>query len=128
MTQNMVAEITLLVAEDDMFNRMLIVSMLAKKKNIKVVEAKDGLEALKILENKKVDILLLDLHMPKMDGFETLQTIRNTEKIENLPIMVISSDEAEKNKSLNLGANEFVTKPINLKELENKIYKTLERN
>ncbi|HIP51653.1 MAG TPA: response regulator [Campylobacterales bacterium] len=89
---------TLLIAEDDLFNRLLVVSMLAKNKQIEVLEAKDGVEALAMLLEHSVDIVLLDIHMPKMNGLETLKEIRLIEKIAHIPIMVISSDETEKNK------------------------------
>jgi len=116
---------TVLIAEDDRFNRLLIISMLAKNKQIKVLEAKDGEEALEMLSKHNIDMLLLDIYMPKMNGFETLEKIRNMERIANIPIMVISSDETEKKKSLAFGANAFVAKPFKLKELEGQIYTLL---
>jgi CheY-like chemotaxis protein len=116
---------TLLIAEDDLFNRLLVVSMLAKNKEIEVLEAKDGEEALAMLLERNVDILLLDIHMPKMNGLETLQEIRQIESIADIPIMVISSDETEKNQSLALGADAFIPKPFNLKALEQQVYDTL---
>jgi CheY-like chemotaxis protein len=116
---------TLLIAEDDLFNRLLVVSMLAKNKEIEVLEAKDGEEALAMLLERNVDILLLDIHMPKMNGLETLQEIRQIESIADIPIMVISSDETEKKQSLALGADAFIPKPFNLKALEQQVYDTL---
>jgi len=118
-------KITLLIAEDDLFNRLLIVSMLAKNKQIEVLEAKDGEEALEMLKEEAIDIVLLDIHMPKMDGIETLKEIRQIENIADIPIMVISSDETEEKQSLALGANAFVAKPFNLKALEQQIYDVL---
>lgn len=114
-------EVNLLVVEDDTFNRMLIVAMLAKHKTIRVVEAKDGREALKILKNLRIDIVLLDLYIPEIDGFEILKEVRGSERLKEIPIMVISSDETEEKKSLKMGANAFVQKPIKLKSLEAKI-------
>jgi len=118
-------EIKVLVVEDDIFNRMLIKSLLIKIKNIKVVEAKDGLEALSILDNIKIDICLLDLHMPTLDGFDTLNIIRNGTTFEDIPVIVITSDEIEKKKSLALGANDFMAKPFDLQILKSKIYQQL---
>jgi CheY-like chemotaxis protein len=116
---------TVLIAEDDRFNRLLIISMLAKNKQIKVLEAKNGEEALKILSTHPVDMLLLDIYMPKMNGLETLKKIRNMGIVANIPIMVISSDETEMKKSLEFGANAFIAKPFKLKELEGQIYTLL---
>jgi len=118
-------DVTLLVAEDDAFNRKLINAMLSKNKKIKIIEAKDGKEALAILKIKEIDALLLDIHMPNMNGFETLETIRQNDLHKNLPIIVITSDEIEKKKSLSLGANDFLPKPFKLNELEEKVYDLL---
>ena len=116
---------TVLIAEDDRFNRLLIISMLAKNKQIKVLEAKDGEEALEMLSKHNIDMLLLDIYMPKMNGLETLNEIRKIEKIADIPIMVISSDETEKKQSLELGADAFIPKPFNLRALEQQVYTVL---
>lgn len=116
---------TVLIAEDDRFNRLLVISMLAKNKQIKVLEAKNGEEALEMLRTHNIDMLLLDIYMPKMDGLETLKKIRKMETVAHMPIMVISSDETEMKKSLAFGANAFIAKPFKLKELEGQIYTLL---
>jgi len=116
---------TVLITEDDRFNRLLIVSLLAKNKQIKVLEATNGEEALEMLNTHNIDMLLLDIYMPKMDGLETLAKIRQMETLANIPIMVISSDEMEMKKSLAFGADAFIVKPVNLKKLEGQIYTLL---
>jgi len=121
-------EVKVLVVEDDMFNRMLVKSLLIKVGNIKVIEAKDGLEALSILDNSEIDICLLDLHMPTLDGFDTLNIIRNGTTFEDVPVIVITSDELEKKKSFALGANDFMAKPFNLESLKSKIYQQLTKS
>ena len=123
----MIKKISLLIAEDDLFNRLLVVSMLAKNKDIEVLEAKDGEEALAMMLAHSIDIVLLDINMPKMNGFETLKEIRQIEKIADIPIMVISSDETEKKESLALGADAFIPKPFDIKALEEEIYGVLDR-
>ena len=125
MNWELLDEIKVLVVEDDTFNRMLLKSLLGKVGNIKVLEAKDGLEALSILDHDAVDICLLDLHMPTLNGFDTLQIIRNGTLFENIPVIVITSDELEKKKSFALGANDFMSKPLNLESLKSKIYRQL---
>jgi CheY-like chemotaxis protein len=125
MEWELVKEVKLLIVEDDMFNRMLIKSSLAKIKNINILEAKDGIEALEILDQQSIDICLLDLHMPKMNGFETLKSIRKSLKYKNLSVIVTTSDEIEKKTSLALGANDFIAKPFHLEELQSKIYQQL---
>lgn len=125
MNWELLDEIKVLVVEDDTFNRMLLKSLLVKVGNIKVLEAKDGLEALSILDHEAIDICLLDLHMPTLNGFDTLQIIRNGTLFENVPVIVITSDEVEKKKSFALGANDFMAKPLNLESLKFKIYRQL---
>jgi CheY-like chemotaxis protein len=118
-------EITLLVVEDDAFNRQLIISILRKNSSINIIEAQNGKEALELLEKKSIDAMLLDIYMPIMNGFETLQTLRATKQHQALPVIVITSDEVEKKKTFSLGANDFIPKPFKLNELESKIYNLL---
>ena len=117
--------ITLLVAEDDKFNRLLIRSILAKNSQIKIIEAENGEEALRVLNANAMDAILLDIHMPKMNGFETLKAIRQDKIYHDLPVIVITSDDIEKKRSLSMGANDFIPKPFKLNELESKVYKLL---
>jgi len=117
--------ITLLVAEDDTFNRKLIFTMLSKNKKINLFEASDGEEALRVLESNKMDALLLDIHMPNIDGFEVLSIIRDNKNYNDLPIIVITSDEVEKKRSFSLGANSFLPKPFRQHELEKQVYNVL---
>ena len=95
--------------------------------NIKLLEAKllseyytvltttSGLQALKILEQNKVDIVLLDVMMPEMDGFETCKKIKSNSKTTHIPVVMVTalSDIEDRVKGLEAGADEFLTKPIN---------------
>ena len=125
MNWNALGDVTILMAEDDRFNRLLIVSLLSKYSNVKVIEAQNGIEALEELQQKKIDILLLDIYMPKMNGFEVLTRVQEDSKLSNIPIMMLSSDEVERKKSLKMGVNAFIPKPFNLKGLEVQIYEVL---
>jgi len=126
MKWNLLPKIKVLVVEDDQFNRMLVKSLLLKLGKVEVIEAKDGLEALSILDHEEdIDICLLDLHMPILDGFETLKIIRGGTLFENVSVIVITSDELEKKQSLKLGANDFITKPLSLEKFQSKIYQQL---
>jgi len=120
-----IKDITVLVAEDDAFNRKLINAMLSKNKKIKILEAVDGVEALSQLDKHKIDALLLDIHMPNMNGLDTLKNIRQHAEHKDLPVIVITSDEVEKKKSFSLGANGFLPKPFKLNDLEKKVYSVL---
>jgi len=119
-------EITLLITDDDAFNRQLVISLLSKITTIHFFEAEDGVEALEILGKKPIDIILLDLHMPKMDGYETLKIIKKDIKYSLIPTIIITTDEEEMKKLYLLGADDFISKPFDLKELESRIYKHVE--
>jgi len=120
-------DITLLITDDDAFNRQLVISLLAKIPTIRFFEAEDGVEALAILEKKPIDMILLDLHMPKMDGYETLKVIKKESKYDLIPTAIITTDEEEMKKLYLLGADDFISKPFDLKELESRIYTHIEK-
>ncbi len=120
-------DITLLIVDDDAFNRQLVVSLLSKIPTINFFEAEDGIEALDILTKKSVDMILLDLHMPKMDGYDTLKAIKKEPKYDFIPIVIITTDEQEMNKLYSLGADDFISKPFKLTELESRIYAHIEK-
>lgn len=81
-----------------------------------VMEAENGLEALDILKNNEVDIIILDIMMPKMDGYSTLKEIRNNYDI---PVIMLSarSEEYDKLLGFELGVDDYLTKPFSPKEL-----------
>ncbi|MCH9739310.1 MAG: response regulator [Epsilonproteobacteria bacterium] len=120
--------ITLLIADDDAFNRQLIVTLLAKIPSIKVIEVENGIEAIEVLSYEKIDMLLLDFHMPKMNGEETLKFIRKEPRYDNIPISIITTDESHVKKLYALGVDDFISKPFDLKNLESRIYKQIEKH
>lgn len=117
-----------LVVDDNENNRLILRQMLLLK-NIKVTEAKNGLEALQLLtEGKKYDVVLMDYHMPYMDGLETIQKIRKTfdQNPQDLPIMLLhSSSDDEKIIKIceEYGVNIRMVKPIKMQELFSKLAK-----
>jgi CheY-like chemotaxis protein len=87
--------------------------------------AKDGVEALDFLRRKgkfegapRPDIILLDLNLPKKDGREVLQDIKNDDKLKRIPVVILTTSKAEEDvlKSYNLHANCYVTKPVDLEQ------------
>jgi len=87
--------------------------------------AKDGVEALEFLRRKgkfagapRPDIILLDLNLPKKDGREVLQDIKNDDKLKRIPVVILTTSKAEEDvlKSYNLHANCYVTKPVDLEK------------
>ena len=121
-------DVTVMIVDDDEFNRQLVVSLLSTISTISFIEAQDGEEALAILEKTEVDMVLLDLHMPKLDGYETLKAIKKELKYIFIPIAIITTDEQEMKKLYSLGADDFLSKPFKLTELESRIYAHIEKS
>jgi DNA-binding response OmpR family regulator len=115
--------INMLLVEDDAFNIQLIRSLLAKISDTNIISTDDGLEALKILEfgDEKIDMVLLDLHLPGKNGKEILNFIRKNEKFNDLPVLIISVDGMDEIELRNMGANDFILKPFDIDEFASKI-------
>lgn len=122
MTWDKLGKINLLIVDDDAFNRQLVMSLLEPIKNIEFIEAKDGIEALSILNEVEIDMVLLDLHMPNSNGYETLKEIKKEPKYKYIPVAILTTDQEEKRKLFKLGADDFLSKPYSLYELESRIY------
>ncbi len=113
----------MLLVEDDAFNIQLIRSLLAKISDTNIISTDDGLEALKVLEfgDTKIDMVLLDLHLPGKSGKEVLNFIRKNEKLNDLPVLIISVDGMDEVELRKMGANDFILKPFNIDEFASKI-------
>ncbi|MDD4746963.1 MAG: response regulator [Salinivirgaceae bacterium] len=107
---------TILIAEDVEINYMLISELLSPTK-VTLIWAKNGAEAVKAFQAKKPDLVLMDLQMPIMNGYEAIKAIRKLDK--NIPIITQTAFvmNSEKEHSIEVGANDFIAKPIKPKEL-----------
>ena len=108
----------ILVVDDSITVRKVTEKLLISE-NMLVGTAKDGLEAMEILEKFDPDLILMDIEMPRMDGFEVLETVRQNPDWNHVPIIMISSRTAEKHqqRAEQLGANSFLGKPYQNQEL-----------
>jgi len=117
-------EIFVLLVDDneDVLNTL---SAILKELRLTPVAVSDGVEALKIINSQKIDLIITDLMMPNMDGFEFIQNARQVNA--NIPIAVISGFAGGKNvvDALSLGAYNFITKPFTVREIENVIKRGL---
>ncbi|MEX0686380.1 MAG: HAMP domain-containing protein [Balneolales bacterium] len=108
-----------LVVDDDIRNIFAITSVL-ERQNMNVITAENGKEALSILENQQtLDVILLDIMMPEMDGYETLRIIRKNPLYKSLPILTLTA-KAMKEDRINCfkaGASDYITKPVNTYQL-----------
>ncbi len=120
-------KIRILLVEDNIANRYLVKEVLKKYKGVVVDEASNGLEALDILEKKSYDLILLDLQMPKMDGYETLMHIKQNKKLKNIPVIAFTAMAFKKeiDKLKEMGFCDVILKPINMKSFLDKIKSVL---
>jgi CheY-like chemotaxis protein len=112
-----------LAVDDDMINLKLLKSMLLKTPNVsEVIEAKNGADAIAILKTESdIDMILLDIIMPVMGGIEMLKVVRADENLQQLPIIVLTTDETKKTEALEAGANGFLMKPVRERDVTAKI-------
>jgi len=110
----------ILVVEDNSTNQ-LIAQTLLEKINQHVYLASNGIEAIKLMDNVSIDIILMDLHMPLLDGHETTKKFRSTEQWKDIPIIAMTANalKDEKIKCLKSGMNDYLTKPFVLQDLYN---------
>lgn len=115
----MMDTMVILAVDDDQMNREMIRLMLGDLRDGEFIEARNGREALDILEKRRdIDVVLLDLQMPVMNGFETLQRIKSTDSLREIPVIVITSEKSEVTRTLSMGADDFMAKPYDPEELK----------
>ncbi|MCD6332734.1 MAG: response regulator, partial [Bacteroidales bacterium] len=108
-----------LLVDDDMRNVFALTKVL-EEKGMKVIKAANGIQALKMLDdNHDPDLILMDIMMPGIDGYEAIKTIRKQSRYENLPIIAMTAKamKEDRQKCLNAGASDYISKPIELTKL-----------
>ncbi len=114
---------------DDAKNIILVLKMSLEKAGYEVMVARDGLIALKLAQEEDPDLILLDIVMPKMNGFLVLEALKDDPETAEIPVIFISAKSEDKDleRAKLLGANDYLVKPINQEELLTTIEKNLER-
>ncbi len=110
---------TVLVVDDDVRNIYSLTKAL-EGLQMNVINAIDGKEALKVLDaNNQTDVVLLDMMMPNMDGYETASHIRRDPKFKNLPVIAVTAKAmmGDREKCINAGASDYITKPVDIDQL-----------
>ena len=117
---------TALIAEDNPVNRELLRELL-EMRGFSVLEAPDGEQTLKQIEQTKPDILLLDLNMPVLDGVETLKRIRQDPELAGLPVLAVTAYamRGDRERILSSGFDGYVSKPISPSELGTELERLL---
>jgi len=106
--------LNVLVVEDSPPMRKMIVFALSRVKTLAVVEADDGVDALRRLAATKFDLVITDINMPILDGLKLVKRLRADETYQHVPIVIITTEGAaeDRQRALSLGANAYITKPI----------------
>ncbi len=125
-THREVLFLNVLIAEDEKDIRNLLTLQL-EQEGYSVFAAKDGLEALEVIQNKAIDLAVLDVMMPRLDGFNLLRKIRQTS---NLPVIFLTArgDDMDKVLGLGIGADDYLVKPFSMMELLARVGAQLRRN
>jgi CheY-like chemotaxis protein len=110
---------TVLVAEDDDDIRLMMTTLLGMR-GYRVVEACDGQETVEVAKRVRPDIVLVDLQLPRLNGFAVTRFLRQTDSLRGVPIIVVSAHDPAKHRNLALaaGCNAYVQKPIDFDRLD----------
>jgi chemosensory pili system protein ChpA (sensor histidine kinase/response regulator) len=117
----------LVMVVDDSITVRKVTSRLLERNDIRPVTAKDGVDAIAQLEEVMPDVMLLDIEMPRMDGYELATHIRNTDRLKHLPIIMITSRSGEKHRqrAMEIGVDFYMSKPYQEAELLENIHKLI---
>ncbi|OCH59399.1 diguanylate cyclase response regulator [Aliivibrio fischeri] len=116
----MLTDQKILIAEDEPVSRLVLQRLL---KAFTCISVTNGQEALDVIHQERIDLVLLDIHMPIMDGFEVIERLKNNEETKDIPIIVITVNQSTEDeiRALDLGAVDFVTKPFHAVILQKRI-------
>ena len=121
------AELHALVVEDSPTMRQLIVFALSRLRSLKIIEADDGVDALKKMAQRRFDIIITDINMPIMDGLKLVKRVRSDPVHQATPIVIITTEgsQEDRQRALQLGANAYITKPIQAPQVIAKVKELL---
>ncbi|OGW33137.1 MAG: two-component system response regulator [Nitrospirae bacterium GWC2_42_7] len=118
-----------LIVDDEPHIRLLLEQTLEdfEDEGVEIFSASDGLEALELIKSEKPDLIFLDVMMPKMNGFDVCNTVKNDLKLSNIYIVMLTAkgQEFDKKKGIESGADIYMTKPFNPDEIVSKASEVL---
>ena len=123
----------ILLVEDNLMNQKVVMFNL-KKLNCEITPVANGREALEIFKNGSYDLILMDIMLPEMNGYQITTEIRKLEKLKNVekPVIILAltanTYENDKEKCLSAGMNEYISKPFSAQQLINTIEKYIQQN
>lgn len=114
-----------ILAVDDSATVRKFVSVSLSMQGFQVITASDGMDALEKLPQQQVDLLVTDLNMPNMDGFELIRALRENPQYKDLPVIILTSltDEVSRETGAKLGVNSFLVKPFSLEKIQYEVAK-----
>ena len=112
---------------DDSITVRKVTTRLLERHNMRVVTAKDGVDAIALLQEVHPDVMLLDIEMPRMDGFELARNLQHTSEFNDIPIIMITSRSGKKHRdrAMALGVKRYLGKPYQETDLLDQIYTVL---
>jgi CheY-like chemotaxis protein len=110
---------TILYIEDNLYNVQLVERLLLQRPDIQLLTSVQGSPGISIAQGRHPDLILLDVHLPDINGFDVLERLRADASTANIPIVILSADATpgQVRKFRDAGANEYLTKPLDLKLL-----------
>lgn len=112
----------ILIVEDNQDNRELLIKIL-KVKGFRLIEAVDGEDALQKVSVERPDLILMDISIPKIDGYEVTRRLKNQPDLQDIPVIALTAHamKGDREKALKAGCDGYITKPINIRELPNQV-------
>lgn len=119
----------ILLVEDNEMNRDMLSRRLTRK-GFQVITATDGLQGIDLAESERPDLILMDMSLPVMDGWEATKQLKRTEHLKTIPVIALTAHamSGDRTKALEAGCDEFDTKPIDLARLLDKMNQFLQQN
>ena len=120
---------TILYVEDNVDNRTLVRRVLLSE-DYELIEAVNAMDALRVLENTKPDLILMDINMPDMDGYTLTAKIKTTPGFDRVPILAITANvmRGDKEKTLEAGCDGYIQKPLDIDQLIREVERFLARS
>jgi two-component system, sensor histidine kinase and response regulator len=115
-------EYTILIVDDESISRDVLEGHLASE-GYNIIHARDGFQALRRFERHRADLIILDVMMPHMDGFEVCRRIKSDKRWRNIPIILVTAfwDQEQMDRGIEAGAESFLPKPLNGDELRSQV-------
>jgi two-component system chemotaxis response regulator CheY len=121
---------TVLIVDDSKTTQMLVMNALGRIRDVRLLTAANGREALEVVAKNELDLVVTDINMPEMDGIALIREVRKLRDAERLPILIITAkaENQARDEGLALGANAYVLKPLSWHELTGAAEKLLARS